>query len=229
MGAAAGVSGLLLPTAASAGRASVLVIGGSAMFGSLGRILAEDLGHAGYLAVREAKVSSGLARPDFFDWPACARALYAAHRPVATVCMFGGNDGQGLYMGKDADPPWIRWHEPGWSQEYGDRVQALLDAVTPRNEHVFWLGMPMMASQDRTVRMHRLNQIVGDRVRQLPRGSFLDTWQLLANAKGRYARTIRVEGKRVTVRAKDGVHFTRGGSTLIANHVIPIVRATMGV
>jgi len=225
---AAGASCLWLPTAAGAGGPSVRVIGGSAMFGSLGRILAEDLGHAGYSALREAKVSSGLARPDFFDWPARARELYEAHRPVATVCMFGGNDGQGLYMGKDADPPWIRWHEPGWPEEYAERVKALLDAVTPRNEFLFWLGMPMMATQERTVRMHRLNRIVGDQIRQLPRGYFLDTWQLLANAQGRYARTIRVEGKRVTVRAKDGVHFTRAGSTVVANHAIPIVRASLG-
>ncbi len=198
------------------------------MVGSLGRFLEEELAHTGYTALREAKISSGLARPDFFDWPARARELYAEFQPAATVCMFGGNDGQGLHMGVDAEPPWIRWHESGWSAEYGRRVKALLDAVAPYNEHVFWLGMPMMATHERTSRMDRLNRIAREQIGQRPHGYFLDTWQLLADKRGYYSRSIKHEGRWVTVRAKDGVHFTRAGARLLVEYVGPIVRATLG-
>ncbi|MCB9750706.1 MAG: DUF459 domain-containing protein [Myxococcales bacterium] len=227
LGATAAAGASLVPGAARASAAAVLVIGGSAMSGALGRVLEEDLAGAGYTTRREAKISSGLARPDFFDWPARARALYGEHAPAATICMFGGNDGQGLHMGADAEPPWIRWHEPGWSEEYARRVDELLDAVAPAGERVFWIGMPMMGTEERTARMHRLNQIVRQRVGLRPRGYFLDTWALLADERGRYARTIRIAGRRVTVRAQDGVHYTRGGARVLADHVVPAVRASL--
>ena len=59
-----------------------------------------------------------MARPDFFNWTKEAKALVKDRKPDATVLMFGGNDVQGLYMGKGE---WIRWGEEGWNDEYARR------------------------------------------------------------------------------------------------------------
>ncbi len=221
----------MLPTRADAGRrrSRALVLGGSAMVGAVGRCIEEGLDAAGFVTLREAKISSGLARPDFFDWPARARALYESHLPDVTVCMFGGNDGQGLHMGQGAEPEWIRWHEPGWSEEYARRVTALAEAVATHGEHLYWIGMPVMGSDERTERMYRLNQIARHQVGLLPRGYFVDTWELFADTRGGFSTTLRIGGERVTVRARDGVHFTRSGGRLLADHVVPMVRAAFAM
>ena len=47
------------------------------------------------------KVSSGLARPDFFDWPAELAAKLPEVAPDIVVATFGGNDSKGTR--RDAD------------------------------------------------------------------------------------------------------------------------------
>ena len=71
LGASAGLGAALLPRGARASEraGTVLVIGGSAFVGALGRFIEEGLVAAGYSAQRHAKSSTGLARPDFHDWP----------------------------------------------------------------------------------------------------------------------------------------------------------------
>ena len=41
-------------------------------------------------------VSSGLARPDFHDWPAHLRDTLGSSDPDIVIVTFGGNDAQGL-------------------------------------------------------------------------------------------------------------------------------------
>ena len=41
-------------------------------------------------------VSSGLARPDFHDWPAHLRDTLSTSVPDVVIVTFGGNDAQGL-------------------------------------------------------------------------------------------------------------------------------------
>ena len=142
--------------------------------------------------------------------------------------MFGGNDGQGLHMGKGADPEWIRWHEDGWAQEYGRRVEQFADAVAPAGEQVFWVGMPVMRESKLSTRMERMNEIFRAKMEARPGGSFIDTWSVLADAQGRYAQTLVVDGKTVKVRTGDGVHYTPSGARVLADHVVPHVAAVLG-
>jgi len=205
------------------------VIGGSAFVGAVGRFIEDGLVEAGLPAERHAKSSTGLARPDFYDWPGEAGKLYEAVAPRATVCMFGGNDGQGLHMGRKASPKWIRWHEEGWSEEYGRRVMEFADAVAPASEHVFWVGMPVMRASKLRSRMERMNEIFRAKMDDRPGGHFIDTWSLLADAKGNYAELLNVDGKKLRVRAGDGIHYTRTGAKVLAAHIVPQVRAVLGV
>lgn len=230
LGASAGLGSMLLPGRVHAARTAagtVMVIGGSAMVGAVGRFIEDGLVEAGFSATRHAKSSTGLARPDFYDWPGQATSLYESESPIATVCMFGGNDGQGLHMGRKADPQWIRWQEEGWSEEYGRRVQQFADAVAPNGEHVFWIGMPVMRSNKLKSRMERMNGIFQSNMEAREGGHFIDTWSVLADAKGNYTERLLVDGKRVTVRAGDGVHYTRSGAKVLANHVVPQVAAVL--
>src|SRR6185503_3231916 len=91
--------------------------------------------------LHKGKSSSGLARPDFHDWHEAAADIVKGWKPAASVVMFGGNDVQGLYMGKGE---WIRWNDDGWDEEYGRRIDAFSEIIAPAGERIFWVGMPVM-------------------------------------------------------------------------------------
>lgn len=231
LGAPAALGTLALaPRLARAAGASVLVVGDSMIAGGFGLYLASALGKDGFDTHRFGKSSTGLARPDFFDWHAEAQRQVEATRPDATVVMFGGNDVQGLYMGKGR---WIRWHEPGWSEEYARRVAALCNIVAPNGQRIFWVGMPVMRPAKFHARVQRVNTIYRAEMAIRPAATFVDTWPVLAGPDGGYADKIPVvvgrdeQGEPIRklrrVRAGDGIHLSRTGAHVLKDHVRAIV------
>ncbi len=213
----------LLPRPARAESTRIMLLGGSQIAGGLGLYLGNRLEDLGYSVHRKAKSSSGLARPDFFDWPGEAARQYEEFRPHATVCLFGGNDGQGLHMGKKADPKWIRWHEDGWTEEYGRRVDAFADAVSPEGELVAWLGMPMVRPTKLRSRVQHMNEIFEAKMATHDNRHYIETWSALADAKGGYTDHLMIDGKRTLIRGGDGVHLTVKGAHHLADFVAPKV------
>ncbi len=261
----AGLAGasMLLPGSARADRygpqggTRVLVIGDSMIAGGFGLYLARALGEdRGYDVTRRGKSASGLARPDFFDWQAEARRLVGETPHDATVVMFGGNDVQGLYMGKGE---WITWDDEGWSEEYARRVNALADIVAPAGQQLFWIGMPVMRPSKFHARVQRVNTIYRAEMAIRPGATFVDIWTVLADENGQYSDHIYVppkgeaepaapaegaapsegeapaEGeakpktkrKKVLVRAGDGIHLTVAGAHYLTDHVEQVVHAKL--
>lgn len=218
------------------GGTRVLLIGDSMIAGGFGLYLARALGEQrGYDVTRRGKVSSGLARPDFFDWRAEARKLVGDEPYDATVVMFGGNDVQGLWMGKSHDDgPWIRWEDEGWSEEYARRVAELADIVAPDGQQLFWIGMPVMRPTKFHARVQRVNTIYRAEMALRPNALFVDIWSVLADEDGEYADRIyltpedgETKRKKVTVRAGDGIHLTVAGAHHLTAHVEQVVHAEL--
>jgi uncharacterized protein len=234
LGGAAGLAAAPFRIARAASSAKILIAGDSMVAGGFGLFLARDLKkHHGYAARRRGKSSSGLARPDFFDWIEEAERLVAEEQPDASVVMFGGNDVQGLYMGKGE---WIRWHEEGWTVEYAARIDRFCDLLAPNGERIFWVGMPVMRPTKFHERMKRVNTIFSAQMVIRPGAKFIDIWSLLADPEGGYADRIHLgpppaEGerrvKKVRVRAGDGIHLSPAGAQHLANHVRAIVHAEL--
>jgi len=236
------------------GGTRVLVIGDSMIAGGFGLYLARALGERGYDTTRRGKSSSGLARPDFFDWQAEAGRLVGETPHDATVVMFGGNDVQGLYMGKGQ---WITWDDEGWSEEYARRINALADLVAPAGQQLFWIGMPVMRPSKFHARVQRVNTIYRAEMAIRPGAMFVDIWSVLADEDGQYSDHIYVppkgdpegdsdapeadaseppsedepkpkpKGKKVLVRASDGIHLTVAGAHYLTAHVEQVVHAQL--
>jgi len=214
----------------------ILIIGDSMIAGGLGLFLARALGEEhGYHVQRRGKSSTGLARPDFYDWEAQARQIVGDEPYDATVVMFGGNDVQGLNMGRGK---WIRWPEEGWNEEYARRVAALYDIVAPDQQQVFWVGMPVMKAPDFQERVRRINTIVRAEMAIRRNAEFVDIWSLLADEQGHYADHLSLvppgeEGgespspRPVQVRAGDGVHLTVSGARHVAAHLQRVIHTEM--
>jgi hypothetical protein len=219
-----------LPRLAHAGPKKILLLGDSMIAGGFGLFLARDLEALdGCIVDRRGKSSTGLARPDFHDWIAEGGKAYAEFQPDAVVCMFGGNDGQGLYMGRKADPEWIRWEDAGWTSEYRRRINAFADAVTPKGEHLIWIGMPQMRLEKLHERVKHMNQIYRAEMAIRPKALFVDIWRILADDQGKYADKVVIAGKKVRVRTGDGVHLTSDGCHYLADHVRPEIQIELGL
>lgn len=225
----AGLVGLpgLIPSsrAGSANRTRLLLLGDSLVAGGFGLYLGRALGLDGYSVTRRGKPSTGLARPDFFDWHAEVPRLVERGAHDAAIVMFGGNDVQGLRM---PDGSWIRWQEPGWSKEYAARVVRLFELLAADGQPVFWIGMPVVGPDKMRARVEHINRIYRAEMAIRKNGAFVETWGVLSDASGGYAHrlvveTLRDDGtrarRRVQVRGEDGVHLTVAGAQFLKDHV----------
>lgn len=207
----------------------MLLVGDSMIAGAFGLYMARDLERRyGYRLERDGHSSTGLARPDFFDWEEEGAKQVEAFDPDAVLCMFGGNDGQGLYMGRDADPKWIRYGEDDWTPEYERRIRAFADAVTPRGQTLFWMGMPVMGIEKLNGRVEHMNGLFADEMERRSNGYFLDIWDLLRTEDGDYAEHLTIDGKRTRVRANDGVHLSGPGARLLVDTLVPQIHGILG-
>ena len=235
LGGLAAAASILLPLRVRAAVApKTLVLGDSMIAGGFGVFLERALEKDYALPVKRAgKSSSGLSRPDFHDWPEAAEAIVGKWKPEASVVMFGGNDVQGLYMGKGE---WIRWDEDGWDEEYARRVDALADILAPASERLFWVGMPVMRPTKFHERVKRVNVIYRARMAVRPGAKFIDAWDLLAGDDGTYADKIAIgtnpdgtPAKKVRVRAGDGIHLSPKGAELLRDHVLAVLETELGI
>ncbi len=206
----------------------ILIVGDSMITGGFGVFLERSLEKEhGYPVRRMGKSSTGLARPDFFNWMKNAKALIAEGQPDIIIVMFGGNDTQGLYMGKGE---WIRWGEEGWWPEYARRIDELCTILAPDEQQIYWVGLPTMRPDKFRGRVEYVNTIFRAEMAIRRNAYFIDTWSVLADENGEYADRIFLEPaaegvkrSKVRVRAGDGIHISPEGSHHLKKHVLGVL------
>ncbi len=167
------------------------------------------------------KVSSGLARPDFFDWPAELRAKLPEVDPDIVVVTFGGNDSQGLSAFQDelefiiGDP---LTNEAEWTEEYQRRVGEVMDILLENDRHVIWVGIPNDDTPDVTARLAIQDRAAKAAAAARPEVVFFDTWARFAGRDGGWAECV-IDPRDQTgkdVRADDGFHLNQNGAEILA-------------
>ena len=171
-------------------------------------------------------VSSGLSRPDFYDWPQRLVDQIVDFRPDAAAVLFGANDGQDvLYEGKV-----LKVGTKAWQEVYARRVGEAMDIMTRGGRRVYWVGNPIMRDFGYRQRIAMMNHIYEAEARKHPGVTFISTWQALANEKGSYAEYLKDEnGDLVLMRAPDGIHLTREGGDRMARVVLDAIMKDWGM
>lgn len=167
--------------------------------------------------VNLSRQSSGLARPEYFDWPAAA-ATFSTDLPLdAVVIAVGLNDNQAMDLDDDKR---LGYREDGWDAEYRERVDSFLAPLEEAGLSATWVGLPTMRSSARAEHATLLNGLFSSATEEkdVP---YVDTWALTADENGEYATHLPDEnGRKRLMRANDGIHFTSKGYDLLARAVL---------
>lgn len=200
----------------------VMLVGASSIQTDLGRALEREIeDDLGVEVLRHGRHSTGMARPDYFDWNARALELKADFRPDLVIAQFGGNDGQGL-TDRETGRAVAPFFTDDWDAEYGARLEAFVDLFSDDAVPVVILGMPAMRNAYHQSKMARINAVTRaacDRAGAY----FVDTFSMTADAEGNPLARAEVDGRPRIVHAADGMHLSRYGSDMVAAGVVDIL------
>ncbi len=161
----------------------------------------------GGIPVRGAdyKVSSGLWRDDFFDWPAYIQAEMATYDPDVAVFMVGANDANQVSS-----------HEL-----YAARVGRVMDLMYREGRVVVWVGQPCMGNESLAATVPAVNRVFQEQAATRPWVVYVDTWALTSWSDGSYSQHLPDDsGVEQMIRYPDGIHFTGAGGRRLAMGVL---------
>ncbi len=218
--------------APSAADPAELLILGDSDAGTFGPYLKSLLDGYGIVTTElDYKVSSGLARPDFFDWPAHMREVVPQVNPDIVIATFGGNDAQGL---RNLDESWAVEREPSaddteWREEYGRRVGDAMDYLSDGNRSLIWVGIPNDDNPEVTARLKVQDEVVRAEAAKRPKVVFIDTWKRFSGINGGWAefRVDPRDGQGKDVRADDGFHLNQNGAEILAIDIAEAVKTDL--
>ncbi|MFN2590352.1 MAG: DUF459 domain-containing protein [Actinomycetota bacterium] len=212
----------ILPKPTRVSPLTVLMVGdsiGADLAFGLSRLLSDK----GTFRPREhTQESSGLARPDYFNWHDQLAVDISEKDPDVVVVMFGGNDGQNFLIGDHG----VVLGSREWKSAYRSRVDRMMDLVIESGRPLIWVGMPIMKDPARSKVMRMLNSIYESEANAHPGVLYVDSYELFSNVNGRYSAYLRDRSGRVQqVRESDGIHLTIGaGGTRLAQAVYRVMR-----
>ena len=194
------------------------------VFGSSLENLAEETGFI--KAKLDYKVSSGLSRPDFFDWPQRMIDQLVEFDPDATAVLFGANDGQNVYFKGKV----LKVGSKAWQEVYAKRVGKAMDILTRGGRRAYWAGNPIMRDPGYRDRISMMDKIYKAEAEKHPGVFYIPTWALFANEKGSYAEYLPdANGAPVLMRAPDGIHLTRAGGDRMAQATLDVIEKDWGI
>ena len=160
-------------------------------------------------------ISSGLVRPDFFNWPAQLQSQVKAFDPGAVAVMFGANDNQAV---QTASGDIYQFGSDGWKKEYRKRVQDVVGLLFQGGvRRIYWIGQPVMPSASYNGQVKLMNDVYASVAEKNFGVKYIDAYKLFTNGSGQYSQYLPdASGELQQVREQDGEHLTYAGGRRIA-------------
>ena len=168
-------------------------------------------------------ISTGLVRPDFFNWPAQLQQQVKSFDPGAVAVMFGANDNQPL---QSASGDIYQFGSDGWKKEYRKRVEDAIALMFQGGvRRIYWIGQPVMPSASFNSQMRVMNDIYASVAQNTFGVEYIDAYKLFTNSSGQYAQYLPdANGQMQQVREQDGEHLTYAGGLRVAQAVIDAIK-----
>lgn len=183
-------------------------VGGDSMARELANGLARTAPADLVTVQNDHQVSSGLSRPDYYDWPQRLAHVLTEEKPDVIVLIFGSNDAQNVQVGGRV----LEAGSPEWLADYRTRVARVMDLVNQPGTRTVWVGLPPMRGAGYDRDMSSLDTIYREEASTRPWVSYVPTRQQFAGGDGSYVASIDEGGGPVELRQDDGVHWSIAGS-----------------
>lgn len=175
---------------------------------------------------RFAKNSTGLTRPDKFNWPDEVKRIGDSFKPALFVMQLGLNDRQSVVVGGKVTLD----NSPDYPAKYKERVNAVLKSAAFTGAGLLWVGLSSMRdpAADRDAR--EKNKMFAEAIGEFgdPRQEYVPPWRLNDAGEDKFASYGPDQsGKMIQIRASDGEHFTPAGQSLMAAYLLPKMIASL--
>lgn len=198
------------------GPVDVWLVGSSSVNGALGMLIEAEIERAGLAVQRDGRSSTGLSRPDFYDWEAQIPRLHPLDRTRGVLVYLGGNDAQAFRLREGEYPEgapeprrWIQFRdEPRWSEAYRRRVQRFVQALCTAGAPKVVVIPPIDGEDPRHgERIQRIQRLQVEGTRETSCGVVADPSQVELGPE----------------LAGDGVHLNRAGARAVWQHIGPTI------
>ncbi len=161
------------------------------------------------------RISTSLARPDYFNWPAHLASVAADDTPEAVVLFIGANDHQDMV---DSAGERLVEGTPQWQAEWTHRLELTLDLFAGGNTRIYWVTQPPMRDDGLDDGIELINSLAEPVVATREFVTEVDIWELFGGTNGYQDRLTR-DGESIDARVDDGVHLTRSAASWVADLV----------
>jgi lysophospholipase L1-like esterase len=175
----------------------------------------------------QGRISTGLARPDYFNWPYTMHRIVDRFDPDLVIVMLGENDHQSLQTVHGDREAQIGTSE--WPPTYRDRVLRMMRIATSKGAKVVWAGLPISADFRLREHSRRQNEIFEFAASISNDVAYFDAWERFREPRAGYTAYFR-EGRRVIlIREGDGLHFNAVGYTILAREIAKLAVEEFGL
>lgn len=199
-----------------------ILLAGDSLMEGLGPQMQEAMkGYRNITLIPIGKKSTGLSRPDFYDWPEVLEKNLKKHNPHIVVMWVGTNDPQNIY-GKNGlgEPCSI-----AWQKAYFTKLMEIVHLTRRHHARLIFMGPPVMAKEPLNSQLLVINRIMRWTSRKY-RAGFLDTRAILADRYGKYRHKGSLNnGKSAILRTPDQIHITADGNKLVMDKLLPYMGA----
>ena len=209
------------PQKSSRPRVERILLAGDSMMQGIAPIITRQLkaAHPEWLLRNESQQSTGLSIKRQLDWVEKIKSEIVEHKLTTVAVFLGPNDPWDIYENKQV----IRFPSPEWEARYSARVSEICEFAKEKKVHLIWIGLPTM----KETRVHRgatvQNSIFRDNMKKYG-FDFVSTEALIGRLDQPYVRFVKnEEGKKINLRADDGIHFSPQGLQRIAAAVVKTI------
>ena len=202
-------------------RVQRILFAGDSMMQGIAPIIMRKLkaSHPEWVLRNESLESTGLTVKRRLDWVEKIKTEIVEHNLTTVAVFLGPNDPWDIYEKKQV----IRFPSPEWEAVYSARVSEICEFAKAKKVHLIWVGLPTMKEK----RVHSgatvQNPIFRDNMHRYG-FDFISTEALIGRLDQPYVRYITDDaGKKINLRADDGIHFSPQGLQRIAAAVLKAI------
>lgn len=204
------------------GKPTIAVVGDSLAVG-IGMTMQQHMtSYQGVGCDAAGKVSTGLISKKFYDWDKKLLDVVSSKKVTAVVVIMGGNDANNSIDGKTAGTP-------EWGEAYRQKAEEFLKIATNAGAKVLWVGLPAMRDPAYGERVRAVNEAAKRACETVLGCAYMEPSDTFTDATGHYVQSKEINGKKVKLRGKDGVHMTMTGYDLLCRQILNRLDKTVGL